>query len=865
MKPPMAPSSGPEVVAVMAERVLQSGTACVRRILLHTGLFVLAAVGVTSIYLSGLLRLEPGEWRIFAETVAVALALIFPAMIGAHRGIFRRIASSLDRRAAGTATHEDLRQGFAAVADFPRYWFAWGLGWWALGGVLVAAGMWLRAPGFGAFEAGVVVTATVSAAFVTDMYYYLWIKRVLEPARLALAADLPDPAERRALAPRVSLRTKLLAAMTSLIFVSAVYAGLLAHERTRRADEAREAAGRAALLEAVAHSELDLASARRAAARLSLADALLLLDPSLAHVQDGPTGALEPEVLARLRAAAGERGELAAADGTRLAWRRLGADGALVAVSGRAPAALAAGGIDPFAWLVGFATLVAFGAAVLLARDVGDAALALRRQAERIAAGDLGAPAPVETEDDLGDLAHAFERMRAALGAAVGGVVRAANRVQAESGEISAAAASLARVSADQVAALEQVVASVGAIDQQVAGIAGSAESLSRSVEEVSGAAGELDTTGGQLHESAHALAGSVDQVASSIEQMARSIGQVARSADQLSLAADEASTSTDESARAVAEVDRNAAALAELSSQVVALAERGRERVGETLGGMQAIQEATGSALEVIRGLGERALAIGSVVGVIDDVADETSLLALNAAIISAQAGEHGRAFSVVADEIKALAERVSSSTKEIGALIRAVQEQSARASGAVASGAETVTRGVALAGEAGLALEEITRAARESGARTQDIVGSLREQAGSTEHVAGVVGQVRSGSAQIRGAILEQGRSTAALRQNARGVAGVSERVRATSEEQVQAAGHIRRSVEEVREAVVRIDAALRGQSAACRQAFELVARVSEGTQSNQGSVRRLEEAIADLRGLADALRDEVQRFRV
>ena len=97
---------------------------------------------------------------------------------------------------------------------------------------------------------------------------------------------------------------------------------------------------------------------------------------------------------------------------------------------------------------------------------------------------------------------------------------------------------------------------------------------------------------------------------------------------------------------------------------------------------------------------------------------------------------------------------------------------------------------------------------AARRWVARTGEIVASLREQAGSTEHVAGVVGQVRAGSAQIRGAIFEQGRSTATLRQNSRGVAGVSERVRATSEEQVQAAGHIRASVEQVRDTVAHID---------------------------------------------------------
>jgi methyl-accepting chemotaxis protein len=846
---------------------LPSGSRYVRRILAHTGLFVLAAVGVISLYLVGLLRLPAEQWRGFAALVAAALAVIFPAMILVHRGIFRRIQVCLDRRAAGGATPAELRAGFAAIADFPRYWFVWGLAWWALGGTLVAAGMKLRYPDFGAFSAGVIVAATVSAAFITDMYYYLTIKRALEPARLALAADLGAPAERRALVPRVSLRSKLLAAMTSLILVTAVYAGLLAHVRTQRAVEARGLAGQRRLLDAVAAGELDLPEARRDAARFGLAESLVLLDPVTRRVLDGPGEALGPADLAFLRSAPLERGDNGERPSeARFAWRRLPADGrVLVAVTRTRALHAGAGGLDAFAALVAFSTLVAMGAAVLLARDVGAATRALRRQAEQVADGDLGATDRVESEDDLGDLAHAFEAMRASLRGTVARVADAAERMQTAASEIAGAAASVTAVSADQAAGLDQAASSTHAIDGQVAGISQSAESLSSSVHEVASAVGELDATGAELNQSAAALAGSVDQVSASIEQMARSIGQVARSADALSGAAEEASSSTDESARALREVDRNASELARLSAHVVEVAERGWERVRETMGGMEAIRDATASALEVIRGLDRRALAIGSVVGVIEEVADETHLLALNAAIIAAQAGERGRAFSVVADEIGALAERVTESTKEIGALIRAVQEHAAGASGVVARGSESVARGVDLAGEAGLALEEITRAAHESGARTRDIVASVREQAESTERVAEVVGQVRAGSAQIRAAIFEQGRSTAALRQTSRGVAGVSERVRGTTAEQVRAAGHIAQSVQQVRDAVERIDAALRGQSAACRSAAQFLGQVAAGTRANDASVRRLEQAMDGLRRQAEGLRNEVRRFRL
>src|ERR1041384_5551262 len=93
-------------------------------------------------------------------------------------------------------------------------------------------------------------------------------------------------------------------------------------------------------------------------------------------------------------------------------------------------------------------------------------------------------------------------------------------------------------------------------------------------------------------------------------------------------------------------------------------------------------------TAGDVIRQLGERIAAIGNILNVIDDVAEQTSLLALNAAIIAAQAGEHGRGFAVVADEIKDLAERTGASTKEIAELIRSVQDESRNAVAAMKIG---------------------------------------------------------------------------------------------------------------------------------------------------------------------------------
>ena len=171
-------------------------------------------------------------------------------------------------------------------------------------------------------------------------------------------------------------------------------------------------------------------------------------------------------------------------------------------------------------------------------------------------------------------------------------------------------------------------------------------------------------------------------------------------------------------------------------------------------------IRDSTDVLEQVIQGLAARATEVGAILDVIDDVADETNLLALNTAIIAAQAGEHGRAFSVVAEEIKELADRVLASTKEIGSLIRSVQAESSNPARAIEEGSRSIGTGVERSAEAGTSLEEITRASRESGTRIGEILAAVREQTKAASHVVELMDRVCGGVEQITAPGVEQDR---------------------------------------------------------------------------------------------------------
>ena len=387
---------------------------------------------------------------------------------------------------------------------------------------------------------------------------------------------------------------------------------------------------------------------------------------------------------------------------------------------------------------------------------------------------------------------------------------------------------------------------------------------LNESVDESSSSIAELGAASRELNETASVLSSHVDEVSNSMEQMVRSVKHVSMTTEKLAGASEDTSSSMEEMASAMRVVDTSAESMANLSLDVVEKAELGQAKVCQTIEGMEAIREATDAAENVIRGLGSRTLEIGGILDVIDDVADETNLLALNAAIIAAQAGEHGRAFSVVADEIKELADRVLASTKEIGGLIRSVQEESENAIGAIEAGSESVMSGVDLSAEAGRTLEEITHASRENGMRIGEIVSSVREQTKAAGHVVGLMEKVRDSADEISAASAEQDRGNETVYRSALTMREVAQQVRRTTEEQSHGFGRIRESVEGVRSTVEHITTSLQEQAGSCSEVSGFLQQTWDETRSSQEAFDKLREAMQELLSQAGSLREDVEHFK-
>ena len=226
-------------------------------------------------------------------------------------------------------------------------------------------------------------------------------------------------------------------------------------------------------------------------------------------------------------------------------------------------------------------------------------------------------------------------------------------------------------------------------------------------------------------------IASSSDQLHSTAEQIATGTEQVVSQASSVATASEEmASTSTD--------IANNCLIVSETSMRTNESANSGVAVVQETIVGMDTIAERVKQTSITIAALGTRSEEIGSIIETIEDIADQTNLLALNAAIEAARAGEQGRGFAVVADEVRALAERTSKATHEIGNMIKGMQDETKIALKAMDEGVEEVRKGATSSLKSGQALEEILQRINEVSMQVSQIATAAEEQTATTSEVS-------------------------------------------------------------------------------------------------------------------------------
>lgn len=485
--------------------------------------------------------------------------------------------------------------------------------------------------------------------------------------------------------------------------------------------------------------------------------------------------------------------------------------------------------------------------------------------AKAMAGGRLDARLEVRGGGEAADLAHAMNIMAENLHSMVARIGSASEVLTSIDTNLENAARQVVSSAQMQEKSVLETSRAVVRINESLHEVYDGIDKLSESSTGTSASSLEMAATIEEIAMSAEKLGETVDEVSSSITEMASSIKEIGTSIVNLLDASTMTASSIAEMDATIKQVEKNAMDSASISETVRSDAEIGKNAVLEAITGMQAIRASSRITSEVVETLSLRVNDIGAILSVIDEVAEQTNLLALNAAIIAAQAGEHGKGFAVVADEIRELAERTSSSTREIAAVIKGVQEETRRAVDAISQAEESIAAGEKLSQRSGAALEKIVTGVERAGIQVSEIAKATVEQARGSQSIREAMESVEDMVESIAQSSREHTRGTDMISAAVERMKDLTIHVRTSTREQSRASNLIARSTEDVTAMVDQIRDACRSQVESSALISKSVNNIEGATVANSHATKVMNAAVTDLTHQIDLLEKEMTGFKI
>lgn len=489
----------------------------------------------------------------------------------------------------------------------------------------------------------------------------------------------------------------------------------------------------------------------------------------------------------------------------------------------------------------------------------------LEAAAARLAEGDLSFSVDIRSSDEIGRFSRAITSSLISISGILQRIKDGSRRVTRVAEDVSREAREVVEGTMLETEAINNISASVEEMNASITDIAEGTDGLAASAEETAAAMEQMVVSISQITNNSQEMSVAVEATSASIEQLSATIKEVANNTGELASAAEETQSAILEIASSIKEVEQRAKDSAIISDKVKNDAVKlGMVSVEKSIQGMQHIKLSVERTSECISKLGGRSEEIGQILNVIDEITDQTTMLALNAAILAAQAGEHGKGFSVVADEIKELADRTSGSTQEIGALIQAVQAEVADAVSAMYDGMSSVEVGFKVTNEAVDALRKIVESSKQSSEMAAAIENSTAEQSKAARLVSEAMEKVLTMVSQIAKATTEQTKGIQLIMGATEKISEVSHHVKIATNEQSLNSKQVSQAIDLVSDKSQQISNAIREQKLGSNQIWNSIEKIKDLPRQTKERAFKLDQMVKELLKDAELTALEMERFK-
>lgn len=474
---------------------------------------------------------------------------------------------------------------------------------------------------------------------------------------------------------------------------------------------------------------------------------------------------------------------------------------------------------------------------------------ATRDALHRASAGDLTLSRAALARSGEAALAEALHGLMVAMERILASFARLSEAVSGVARDLTSRGRDLSLAAAVQNARAEETAAAMRGTDAAIGSLRESMETLAGAAENAGASLHEMTASVTQVSRSTSALRSFVDETAASLAGVVSAFQEVASAVENLSGLAGETARATAAIRASTAESDQQAQTGARLSERVSAAVVSGKAAVSGTLAGMHEIRGAVSGATDAAAVLAEHSARIGEILHAIEEIAGETNLIALNASIIAAQAGESGRTFSVLADDIRDLSDRTSVSTDEVRGLVSSVRSGVEDVRHLLSEARRKTEEGVDLAQTSDATLDEIEKLALDSRHASEGIAHASLAQSREAARVSEATSRVSSEVARISEATRGQLETARAV--NARGdrVRDLTEQLARAMEEQATGGQTLLGSMERVTstvDAIAEATVTLADGSSAVVRSMDEIRRAAERNAYAATSMNQAAQAL-------------------